>query len=402
MTAPSNPVSRVLLGVSGGIAAYKSLDLVRRLREREVDVQVVLTPGAERFVAPLSFQALSGRAVRQDLFDPAAEAAMGHIELARWAQRILIAPASADLLARLAGGLADDLLTTVCLASEAPVYVAPAMNRVMWAHPATRANVQTLQAREVVVLGPGAGDQACGEHGAGRMLEPARLAAELLESGRLLAGRHVVITAGPTCEDLDPVRFLGNRSSGTMGFALAAAAARAGARVSLIAGPVERATPPGVARIDVRSAQEMLAAVESVIDGADIFIGCAAVADFRPREAATDKVKKATAPPSIELKPNPDIIARVAARTQRPYTVGFAAETDDLEANARAKLAGKGLDLIAANDVAGGRGFGAGESSLRVLAADGGDWQLGPAPKPVLAHELVRLVAERVETGAGR
>jgi phosphopantothenoylcysteine decarboxylase/phosphopantothenate--cysteine ligase len=287
MTSASAPTfpRRILLGVTGGIAAYKAADLVRRLRERGAEVQVILTEGAARFVTPLTFQALSGRPVRVGLWDEAAEAAMGHIELARWADFVLIAPASADFLARLAGGLADDLLATTCLATTAPIAVAPAMNQQMWTAAATQANVQTLRTRGVLVLGPGVGSQACGETGAGRLLEPSEIAARVFASDPStgsLAGRHVVITAGPTREPIDPVRFLSNRSSGKMGFAVAAAAQAAGARVTLVAGPVSLATPTGVARIDVETAAQMYRAVHEAISDCDVYIGAAAVADYTP------------------------------------------------------------------------------------------------------------------------
>ncbi len=286
---------RILLGVTGGIAAYKSPDLVRRLREQGAEVQVVMTAAAREFVTAATFQAVSGRPVRTDLWDAAAEAAMGHIELARWAQLVLIAPASADFLARLAAGHADDLLSTLCLATEAPIAVAPAMNRVMWANAATRANVATLQQRNIQVLGPAEGDQACGEVGPGRMLEPLDLADRagiMLLGGGPLKGRRVLITAGPTRERIDPVRFISNRSSGKMGFAVAHAAREAGAEVVLVSGPVSLPTPAGVRRIDVESAADMLNAVLGEVEGADIFISTAAVADYRPANAAEQKIKK--------------------------------------------------------------------------------------------------------------
>src|SRR5262245_50237138 len=286
---------RVLLGVTGRSAAYKSADLVRRLRERDIEVQVVMTAGAREFVTPLTFQALSGQPVRSDLWDASAEAAMGHIELARWADRILIAPASADFLARLAHGLADDLLTTLCLATDRPIAVAPAMNRLMWANAATQANVAMLASRGVRVLGPAEGDQACGEVGPGRMLEPLDLVEEILllaPGDGVLAGRKVLITAGPTRERIDPVRFITNRSSGKMGFAVAQAAREAGAEVVLVSGPVTIPTPPGVQRHNVESAADMLETVLREVPRADIFISTAAVADYRPRNPAEQKIKK--------------------------------------------------------------------------------------------------------------
>lgn len=396
--APS--ARRILLGVSGGIAAYKSAELVRLLRAGGAEVQVVMTAGARQFIGPLTLQALSGHPVRDSLWDAAAEAAMGHIELARWADLVLLAPATADLLARLAQGRADDLLTTLCLASDRPLWVAPAMNRLMWAHPATRANVELLRMRGVRVLGPGVGDQACGETGEGRMLEPADLAraalAELAPRVAGLAGRRVLINAGPTYEDIDPVRFLGNRSSGKMGFALAEAAAASGADVVLVAGPVVLPTPPGVQRVDVRSAAQMRAAVLDRLDGADVFIAAAAVADYRPRECASQKIKKSAEDFVIECIRNPDIVAEAAARQNRPLVVGFAAETREVEAYAMDKLDRKGLDLIAANDVAApGLGFESESNALTVLWK-GGRARIETAPKPEVARLLLEIIAERL------
>ena len=390
--------ARVLLGVGGGIAAYKSADLVRRLRERGAEVRVVMTEAATQFVGPATFQALSGQPVRCSLWDPAAEAAMGHIELARWADRVLIAPASADLIARLAHGLADDLLTTLCLASEAPLALAPAMNRVMWAHPATVANLALLRTRGVAVYGPGEGDQACGEVGAGRMLEPADLAERLLAPAPapLLAGRRLLVTAGPTFEDIDPVRFIGNRSSGRMGFAIAEAARALGAAVTLIAGPCALPTPPGVERRDVRSAAEMHAAVMQAVDGADLFVAAAAVADYTPAAPAGHKLKKTDPDLSLSLLRTRDILAEVAARQPRPFVIGFAAETGALEAHARDKLERKQLDMIAANEVGTpGSGFDAEDNRLLVLWP-GGQAQLERASKRALALRLLELAAGRL------
>ncbi len=389
--------TRILLGVSGGIAAYKAADLVRRLREAGAKVRVVLTASAARFVTPLTFQALSGQPVRTSLWDEAAEAAMSHIELARWAERILIAPASADLLARLAHGLADDLVTTLCLASAAPLAVAPAMNRQMWAHPATQANLDLLRNRGVSVLGPAEGDQACGENGPGRLLEPTFIVAGLaaLHGPRELAGARVVVSAGPTFEDIDPVRFIGNRSSGRMGFAVAEAAARAGAEVTLVAGPVHLPAPPGVRRIDVRSAREMRAAVLDAVRTADIYVAAAAVGDFRPQEVAAQKIKKTGDDGlTLTLTQNPDILAEVAALPRRPFVVGFAAETEDVEAQARSKLERKRLDLVAANRVGPGLGFDCAENSLTLIAADGVE-VLPTARKCDLARDLVWRIARR-------
>jgi phosphopantothenoylcysteine decarboxylase / phosphopantothenate---cysteine ligase len=388
---------RILLGVSGGIAAYKAAELVRLLRAREAEVQVVMTEAATRFVAPMTFQALSGRPVRGALWDAAAEAAMGHIELARWADRIIVAPASADLLARLAHGLADDLLSTLCLACEAPLLLAPAMNRAMWAHPATQANLALLRDRGARVLGPAEGEQACGEVGVGRMLEPAQLLDALLAApaGGPLAGRRVLLTAGPTFEDIDPVRFIGNRSSGRMGFAVAAAARAAGAEVTVVAGPVALPTPAGVHRIDVRSAAQMREAVFAALPGSDVFIGAAAVADYRPREALAAKRKKSGADWTLDLVLNPDILAEVAAAEPRPFVVGFAAETQDLEQNARDKLARKRLDLVAANRVGDDCGFEVADNALSVFWAGGGE-QIPRADKTVVATRLVELIAARL------
>ncbi len=394
-----NPAAprRVLLGVAGGIAAYKACELVRRLRERDIEVRVVLTAGAARFVTATTFQALSGQPVRESLWDAGAEAAMGHIELARWADLILVAPASANLLARLAHGMADDLLTTLCLASDRPLWLAPAMNRLMWAHPATQANRDTLLARGAHLLGPGSGAQACGEIGEGRMLEPAAIVAELLAqtAGSVLAGCRVLISAGPTHEDLDPVRYIGNRSSGRMGFALAEAAALAGAAVTLVAGPVALDTPAGVTRrIDVRSARQMHEAMLEQARQADIVIATAAVADYRPAQVFASKLKKQGGPLTLELVENPDILRELAALRPRPFLVGFAAETDNLEAHARAKLAAKGVDLIAANAVGAGVGIETADNALSVFWA-GGARALPRADKRVLARQLIALIAER-------
>ncbi len=394
-------IKRVLLGVSGGIAAYKSPDLVRRLRERGHQVRVVMTRAAEEFITPLSLQTVSGEAVHTTLLDQQAEAAMGHIELARWADVVLIAPASADIIARLAHGLADNLLSTLCLATEAPIVLAPAMNRQMWAAPATRANVKILLARGVRLLGPGSGDQACGEVGEGRMLEPAELAAGLealvftdgQQSG--LAGLGVLVTAGPTREAIDPVRYISNHSSGKMGYAVAAAARAAGASVILVSGPSDLPAPAAVERVQVESAAEMRDAVLSRVDGCDIFIAAAAVADYRPAEKAEQKIKKKTRALEIALVRNVDILAEVASGSRPPFTVGFAAETEKLETHAREKLARKSLDMIAANPVGGPNlGFGVDSNRLRVFWKDG-EADLGEASKTELAQRLVVLVTER-------
>jgi phosphopantothenoylcysteine decarboxylase/phosphopantothenate--cysteine ligase len=396
--------NRILLGVSGGIAAYKAAELVRRLRERGAEVRVVMTENATRFVAPLTFQALSGEAVRVSLWDESAEAAMGHIELARWATRVVIAPASADVIARLATGQANDLLTTLCLATEAPLTLAPAMNRVMWAHPAVQANIATLTARGVEILGPGEGDQACGEVGAGRMWEAEQIAQAVLAArGQgAFAGKRVLITAGPTFEDLDPVRYLGNRSSGRMGYAVATAARAQGADVTLVSGPVNLATPPGVRRIDVRSAEDMRRAVFAELAGQDVFIATAAVADFRARERQNQKIKKqpGTTGLTLELELNPDILAEVAAQSPRPFVVGFAAETNDVERYARDKLLRKRLDMIAANRVgAANCGFDAERNALSVYWSDG-QAEIAEAAKSEVASQLLDLIARRMAARA--
>jgi phosphopantothenoylcysteine decarboxylase / phosphopantothenate---cysteine ligase len=397
--------TRVLLGITGGIAAYKSPDLVRRLTERGAEVQVVMTANAERFVSPMTFQAVSGRPARADLWDEGAEAAMGHIELARWAQLILIAPASADFIARLAHGRADDLLTTLCLATEAPLVVAPAMNRVMWANKATQANVAILESRGIRILGPASGNQACGEIGAGRMFEPALLAANLLEppvNAGLLNGLNILITAGPTRERLDPVRYLTNRSSGKMGFAIAAAAREAGGHVTLVSGPVQLPTPAGVTRINVESAREMYAAVHRHVGDADVFIAAAAVADFQPVTVAKQKIKKQLGGGMVklELEPAPDIVKSVAEMAKRPLVVGFAAETNDVEDNARSKLKRKKLDMIAANQVGEGLAFDCEDNALTVLWP-GGKAEVARAPKLEVARELIALIAKRLPPSDG-
>lgn len=397
MRVSASVPSRILLGVGGGIAAYKACELTRRLRDAGAEVRVVLTANAERFVTAVTFQALSGQPVRTSLWDAAAEAAMGHIELARWADRIVIAPATADLIARLAQGRADDLLTTLCLASERPPLLVPAMNHAMWVHPATQANVATLRARGVELLGPAVGDQACGETGPGRMVEPADIVAALsrIPLDGALAGRRVVVSAGPTHEDLDPVRFIGNRSSGRMGFAIAAAAQAAGAQVTLIAGPVSLATPAGVTRIDVRSAQAMLATMTAAAAEADIVIAAAAVADYRPAAISAGKIRKSGAALTLTLVENPDILAALTALPRRPFLVGFAAETEDLEARARAKLARKGIDLIAANRVGDGLGIETEDNALE-LYWPGGHASLPRAPKPQLAQQLIAAIVGRL------
>ena len=392
------PNRRIVLGVAGGIAAYKAADLVRRLRDRNFEVRVVMTAAAREFVAPLTFQALSSNPVHCDLLDEQAEAGMGHIELARWADLVLIAPATANVLARLAHGFADDLLTTLCLATTAPVVVAPAMNQQMWQAGATRANVLALLERGVAMLGPGEGDQACGEVGPGRMLEPDEIAARIAARfrGGALEGVEVLVTAGPTREALDPVRYLTNHSTGKMGYAVAVAAAEAGARVSLVSGPTALPAPPGVERIDVTSAEEMYTKVMARAARCDIFIAAAAVGDYRPARCAEQKIKKEDGPATLDLVRTPDIAAGVAAMDGGPFTVGFAAETESVQAHAQDKLERKGLDMIAANRVGlPDRGFASDRNALSVLWRDGGSRELGLAPKAELARRLIALVAER-------
>jgi len=388
---------RILLGVTGGIAAYKSADLVRRLIEHGAQVQVVMTAAAREFITPTTLQALSGRAVRTDLWDQQAEAAMGHIELARWAELVLVAPASADFLARLAHGLADDLLTTLCLATDAPIAVAPAMNQLMWRNAATRANVELLSARGVHLIGPGVGEQACGEHGPGRLLEPSEIVSQiapLLASVGPLTGRRVLLTAGPTRECIDPVRFVSNRSSGKMGFAMAQAMRAAGAEVVLVSGPVALPTPAGVRRIDVESCEQMYAAVQRELPGTAIFIGTAAVADYRPVACAEQKIKKTSETLALEMTRTTDILSQVSASAQRPFTVGFAAETNAVEHYARAKLLAKNLDLIAANEVGHAKAFDCDENALLVLWR-GGRIELPVSSKRELARALTGVIIEQ-------
>lgn len=345
----------IIIGVTGGIAAYKTAEAIRLLRRAGATVRVIMSRGAQAFMTPLTLQSLSGHAVHTDLLDETAEMGMGHIELARWADAVLIAPATADTLARLAMGRADDLLTTTALATPAPLFVAPAMNQQMWNNPATIANIRTLEERGVHIIGPGSGEQACGDVGAGRLVEPLEISAviEGFFPSRALAGRRVVITAGPTLEPIDPVRFISNHSSGKMGFALAQAAAEAGAVTVLISGPVALATPAGVTRIDVQTATDMLDACrEQLLDKTDLFIGSAAVADYRPEICEAQKIKKSGDSMSLKLVRNPDIISAVAMMTPRPgKVIGFAAETQDMLDHAEAKRLSKQLDAIVANDV---------------------------------------------------
>jgi len=389
---------RILLGVTGSIAAYKSAELVRRLMDEGATVQVVMTEAAQAFVTSFTLQTLSGRPVHSALMDADAEATMGHIEQARWADLIVVAPASANFIAKLAQGRADDLLSAICLASAAPLAVAPAMNQQMWANAATQASVAMLAERGVALLGPASGEQACGDVGAGRMLEPDQIVescAEYFDVG-ILAGRRVLITAGPTQEDIDPVRYISNRSSGKMGFSIAAAAVEAGALVTLISGPVSLETPARVTRIDVRSAEQMLAAVQAQ-ETPDIVIAAAAVADYRPLQVALQKIKKQEGSAQLSLEQTPDILATIAENKGDMFVVGFAAETEQLEENARIKLEKKSLDLIAANWVGSEHGgFDSNENALTVLWQNGGV-ELPMAPKEKIARLLIDIVAERFD-----
>lgn len=395
----------IVLGITGGIAAYKAPDLVRRLRERGAEVQIVMTASAGEFVTATALQAVSGRPIRSNLWDKEAEAAMSHIELARWADVVLIAPATAEVMARIVSGAAPDLLTTICLATEAPIALAPAMNRVMWSNPATQSNREVLEQRGIHILGPGTGSQACGETGAGRMLEPETIAATVcgLSVGKgqgLLEGKAVIVTAGPTREPIDPVRYITNRSSGKMGYAIARAAAAQGASVILISGPVNLAAPPGMDTYYVNTAQEMFDATHEHIASADIFIAAAAVADYRPAKAEKQKIKKDKETGSIDLVRCPDILASVAALQTPPFTVGFAAETEKVEDHAHSKLEKKKLDMIVANRVGHDRGFDHDDNAVSVL------WQNGTkefpkAAKAELARDLIGLIAERFYAARG-
>ena len=404
----------ILLGITGGIAAYKCAELTRQLKKQGANIQVVMTPAAEAFITPMTLQAVSGNPVRTHLLDTTAEAGMGHIELARWADIVVIAPATADCLARLAHGLANDLLTTVCLATAAPIALAPAMNQAMWSNPVTQSNIEKIAAYPHFRLwGPGEGEQACGDNGLGRMLEPQEItqhliqwAAELANNGNLshglaLQGKHVVITAGPTREAIDPVRYLSNESSGKMGYALAQAAMNAGAKVTLISGPTQLAAPAGAKNIAITSALEMHDASLCAAKSADIFIGAAAVADFRPNQVATKKIKKgAEDHMQISLIKNPDIIADVANLTPRPWVVGFAAETHDVINYATNKLHNKKLDMVIANDVSDKRiGFNSDHNAVTVLCKTPNtmaisNTHLSLKTKHQLAEQLIQLIAQ--------
>jgi len=387
---------RILVGVTGGIAAYKSAELVRRLREQCAEVSVVMTRSACEFITPLTMQALSGKPVHTELLDHNAEAGMGHIELARWCDTVVIAPASANFIARLSQGIADDLLSTLCLATSSPLLVAPAMNQQMWVNPATQHNIQLLNQRGISLLGPVDGEQACGDIGPGRMLEPHAIlqSVEMLFNTDFLSGKSVLITAGPTREAIDPVRYLSNRSSGRMGYAIAQAAQEAGANVSLVSGPVSLVPPQRVKVISVNTAAQMREAVLGDAEKADIFISAAAVADYRCAQVAAQKIKKNMKEMILNLEKTPDILAEVAALNPAPFTVGFAAETESVSANAREKLNSKKLDMIAVNQVGEDLGFEAEDNALELLWREGG-MSLQRTSKKKLARQLIQIVAEQ-------
>ncbi len=389
---------RILLGVTGGIAAYKAAELARRLIEAGAEVQVVMTKSARKFIAPLTFQALTHKPVRSTLWDAKAEMAMGHIELARWPDAIVVAPATANFIEQLARGSADDLLTTLALATDKPVFVAPAMNRMMWANAATQANVARAKKRGVKLLGPASGDQACGEIGSGRLLEPTQIRDALAAhfGDGPLAGVNVTVTAGPTREPIDPVRVLTNRSSGKMGYAVAAALAAAGAKVTLISGPTALPSPAGVSRGAVETADEMLKASLIAAKKARIFIGTAAVADYRAAQNARQKIKKKADTLALQLTKTTDILSAVRAKHPKLFMVGFAAETEKLAQHAREKLVKKKLNLVAANLVGNGKAFDRDDNELQ-LFWNGGTKKLHKAPKTDLARELVRIIVTRLE-----
>lgn len=392
---------QIILGITGGIAAYKSAELTRLLKGAGADVRVVMTPAATEFITPLTLQALSGHPVHLHLLDPEAEAGMGHIELAKWADLIVIAPASADFMARLANGMGNDLLTTICLATDAPICLAPAMNQAMWRAPQTQQNAEALRQQGITLWGPGVGEQACGDTGPGRMIEPLEIldaVSNCFDTGTL-AGLRVHITAGPTQEPLDPVRYISNHSSGKMGYALAQAATDAGAAVTLISGPVNLAQPDHVKRISVTTAQEMLSASLANIGDCDIFIACAAVADYRPTAIAEHKIKKGNEEiMELHLVKNPDIVATVASLENKPFTVGFAAETRDVINYARGKLAKKGLDMIVANDVSqAGIGFNSDENAVTLVTANQ-QTSIPQTSKRQLAVQLIEQIAKHYKT----
>ena len=390
---------KIVLGITGGIAAYKCAELVRRLKDAGCEVKVVMTESAKHFITPLTMQAVSGETVSDSLLDPSAEASMGHIEFAKWADLILVAPATCNIIAKMAAGIADDLLTTLLLATPAKVAVAPAMNQQMYAHAATQANLATLKARNVLIWGPGKGEQACGDIGAGRMLEPHELVALCIakEQPQLLAGKTITITAGPTREPLDPVRFISNHSSGKMGYALAEAALQFGAKVNLISGPVTIKAPTGVNLINIESAEELLTESLTYASQSDAFIGCAAVADYRAANIATQKMKKQGDELTLTLTKNPDVIAAIANLTQnRPYTVGFAAETQNVESYAKGKLKNKNLDMICANDVSkSGLGFNSDHNAL-TLYWHNEQLELPTTSKIEIARKVIEQLAKHL------
>ncbi|NOY67046.1 MAG: bifunctional phosphopantothenoylcysteine decarboxylase/phosphopantothenate--cysteine ligase CoaBC [Gammaproteobacteria bacterium] len=388
----------ILLGITGSIAAYKSAELTRRLKELGADIRVVMTTSATRFITPLTLQALSGHPVNTDLLDTDAEAAMGHIELARWADLILVAPASADFLARLTAGRANDLLSAICLASYSPIAVAPAMNQGMWENKATQDNINTLQQRDIHFMGPGHGSQACGETGAGRMIEPEQIIARTLPlfTSGALSGKKIIITAGPTREAIDPVRYISNHSSGKMGFAIAEAAANAGADVTLVCGPTQlTAYPDSIQRIDVITASQMYQSVMDNLSDCDIFIASAAVADYRPGLQAVNKIKKQHDEMQLRLVKTPDILASVASQTDAPYTVGFAAETENVLEYARKKRQKKGIDMIVANKVGPTSGFNQDNNELDVIWQEG-HIHLNLNSKKTLARDLIQIITEKI------
>jgi len=393
---------KVLLGVTGSIAAYKSPDIVRRLKEQGAEVRVVLTASAEKLVSPTVFHAVSGEEVRGDIWDEKAEASMGHIELAKWAETILIAPATANVIAQLAAGSAENLLTTLVLASEAELVLSPSMNQAMWNDPATQANCDLLRKRKVVFIGPASGEQACGDIGPGRMSEPMDIVNRLRRGGESgpLEGLKVVITAGPTREPIDPVRFVSNRSSGKMGFAVARAAADAGARVTLVAGPVNLPTPPAVERVDTETTQQMFDAAMACIHDADIYIGAAAISDYRPSAPATQKIKKSADTFELKMVKSPDLLAEVAALENGPFAVGFAAETEKLEEHATLKLERKKIGMIIANLVGANLCFDADENEVVVLWP-GGRQPFPKSTKQELARQLVECIASRYRVAQG-
>ena len=389
--------TNIILGITGGIAAYKTPDLVRKLVSKGANVRVVMTQSAKEFVSPLALQAVSGNPVSDDLLDKDAEAAMGHIELARWADKLLVAPATANFMAKLTHGLADDLLSTLCLATPAPVYIAPAMNQQMWFADATQANIKVLEQRKIQFLGPAQGEQACGDVGPGRMLEPQEIADLLTQQTleQVLAGKRITITAGPTREEIDPVRYLSNHSSGKMGYALAIAAQKLGAAVTLISGPVNLLAPAKIQTISVSSAQQMHEAVMQTTHDCDIFIGCAAVADYRIQQKTNQKIKKSESELTLTFTKNPDILSDVAHLVNAPFTLGFAAETQNLREYALGKLQRKKLNMIAANDVSDRTiGFNSEQNALTVFWSKG-EKKLEVADKQLLARQLMHLVAQR-------